>query len=375
MPNAIGATQSLCIFQTPVYRRQSVLMLLNSHSLVTCKIAKHFQQSIVKMASIYQLNNLQFAYAGKLALSLSKVNIQSGKTTALIGANGSGKSTLLNLLAFLESPSEGGVLFHGQPVQKQHLTHYRRRVGFLPQKPFMLKGTVFDNIDLALKIHGKKQRTTKIHNVLEQLAISHCIHQQAKRLSGGELQKAAIARMLVLEPDVLLLDEPFSYLDQSSAQSLESFFLTYTHDTGQSLVFSTHDRLQGFALADDILALAEGKQVMTPLINLFHGQVIDHHFHVGSMRILLAHAGTTARHISINPQDIALSTDALVATMSNHFLGRVILIANEMDQVRVNVDTGVIFQVLMTLQAFDALNIKLGDKLWVNFKSDAVVIF
>ena len=327
------------------------------------------------MTNIYQLNKLQFHYADTLALSLNQVNIQAGKTTALIGSNGSGKSTLLSLLAFLEIPSQGELLFNGQRVNKGELTHYRRRVGFLAQKPFMLRGTVYDNIDLALKIHGKKRRADKIHRVLQQLDISHCINQQAKQLSGGELQKAALARILVLEPEVLLLDEPFSYLDQSSAQALESFFMTYTQESGQSLVFSTHDRLQGFALADDILALAEGKQVLTPLINLFHGEVRDHVFHVGSMRILLTEAVTNARHISINPQDIVLSIDALISSMRNHFQGRVVLISDEMDRVRVNIDTGVVFQVLITYEALDELNIKLGDKLWVNFKSNAVVGF
>ena len=328
-----------------------------------------------QVTNIYQLNKLQFYYADKLTLSLNQVNFQAGKTTALIGANGSGKSTLLNILAFLEIPSQGELLFKGLRVNKGELTHYRRRVGFLAQKPFMLCGTVYDNINLALKIQGKKQRSEKIYRVLKQLDINHCVDQQAKQLSGGELQKAALARILVLEPEVLLLDEPFSYLDQHSAQTLESFLLTYTQETGQSLVFSTHDRLQGFALADDILALADGKQVLTPLINLFHGEVIDHEFHTGSMRIMLTEAITKARHASINPQDIVLSAEALVSSMRNHFQGRVVLISDEMGRVRVNVDTGVIFQVLITYQALDELNIKLGDKLWVNFKSNAVVVF
>ena len=327
------------------------------------------------MTNIYQINKLQFHYVDKLVLSLKQVNIQTGRTTALIGENGSGKSTLLRLFAFLDYPSHGELLFKGKQVNKGALTYYRRRVGFLAQKPFMLCGSVYDNIDLALKIHGKRQRTEKIHKVLKQLDIDHCARQQAKLLSGGELQKVALARILVLEPEVLLLDEPFSYLDQSSAQALELFLQSYTQQTGQSLVFSTHNRLQGFALADDILALAEGKQVLTPLINLFHGQVIDHAFYIGSMRILLTDAITNARHISINPQDIVLSIEALVSSMRNHFQGRVVLISDEMDRVRVNVDTGVVFQVLITYQALDELNIKLGDKLWVNFKSNAVVVF
>ncbi len=327
------------------------------------------------MENIYQLNDLQFYYADKLTLSLHQVNIHQGQSTVLIGENGSGKSTLLYLLAFLTYADKGELLFNGKRVSKTDLISYRRRVGFLAQKPFMLRGTVYDNIDLALKIHGKKQRATIIQRVLNQLDINHVARQQAQQLSGGELQKAALARILVLHPEVLLLDEPFSYLDQASVRALESFLQTYTQETGQSLVFSTHDRLQGIALADNVLALAAGKQVLTPLINVFHGVVADHVFHVGAMQIFLTASITTGRHLSISPQDIVLSTEALVSSMRNHFQGRVVLISDEMDRVRVNVDTGVVFQVLITYQSLYELNIKLGDTLWVNFKSNSVVVF
>jgi len=327
------------------------------------------------MENSYQLNHLRFYYHDKQALSLENISIQAGKTTALIGANGSGKSTLLNMLAFLSSPSQGEILFNGQSVKKKGLIHYRRRVGFLAQKPFMLNGTVFDNIDLALKIQGKRQRSEKVVRILKQLDIEHCIHQQAKLLSGGELQKVALARILVLQPEVLLLDEPFSYLDQGSALALEIFLQSYALETGHTLIFSTHDRLQGFALADKVLALAEGREVKTPLINLFHGEVVEHQFHSGAMSIELSESVTTGRHASINPQDIVLSNAALKSSMRNHFQGRIIMIADEMGSVRVNVDTGVVFKVLITYQALDELKLKLGGEVWVNFKSSAVVVF
>lgn len=327
------------------------------------------------MTHIYQLNQLRFAYVDKDALILDCLQIEAGKTFALIGANGSGKSTLLNILAFLVSPSQGEIFFKGKCVDQQHLIQYRRRVGFLAQKPFMLAGTVYDNIDLALKIQGKRQRTEKIITILEQLNISHCMRQQAKLLSGGELQKVALARILVLQPEVLLLDEPFSYLDQSSVQDLELFLQAYTQKMGGSLIFSTHNRLQGLALADNVLALAEGKQVNTPLINLLQGTIKQHKFYSGSLCIRLPDTIKTGRHASINPQDIVLSNTALVSSMCNHFLGRIIMMAEEMGRVRVDIDTGAIFKVLISYQSLHELNLKLGKKVWVNFKSSVVVVF
>ncbi len=329
------------------------------------------------MQNTYQFDNTKFFYANtQQGLSLDKLSIAAGKTTALIGENGSGKSTLLNILAFLAPVSEGDLFFNQQIVNKKDLLRYRRQVGFLAQKPFMLYGTVYDNIDLALRIHHKKQRSEKIKQVLAQLEISHCEQKDAKQLSGGELQKAALARMLVLEPSVLLLDEPFSYLDQSSAYSLEQFLQSYVQQTGNTLVFSTHDRLQGFALADEVIALADGKQVLTPLINLFHGQVKGDQFCSTNICIHLAGNITQGQHASITPQDIILSIEELGKnSMRNRFKGRVVMIAEEMGNVRVNIEAGDIFKAIITYQALKDLNLMLGDSVWVNFKSNAVVVF
>jgi tungstate transport system ATP-binding protein len=329
------------------------------------------------MQNTYQFNNAKFYYENnKLGLSLESLSISAGKTTALIGENGSGKSTLLNVLAFLEPISEGELLFNQQRVGKKELLNCRRQVGFLAQKPFMLYGTVYDNINLALKIHKKKQRPEKIKQILKQLDISHCEQKEAKLLSGGELQKAALARMLVLDPQVLLLDEPFSYLDQGSAETLEFFLQSYVKRTGNTLVFSTHDRLQGYALADDLIALSEGKPVLTPLINLFNGEVRGNKFYSSKLCINLPGNIKQGQHASVTPQDIILSTEKLGKnSMQNQFNGRIIMISEEMGNVRINIDTGEIFKAIITFQALKDLKLALGDNVWVNFKSNAVVVF
>ncbi len=323
----------------------------------------------------YQLEHIVFYYGEQLALSLDKLDIKSGKTVALIGENGSGKSTLLAILAFLELAHQGTLLFYDERLNKKKLVSYRRRVGFLAQKPFMLQGTVLDNIHLALKIHAKKQPIDKIMHLLERLNIAHCAQQPAKQLSGGELQKAALARILMLEPEVLLLDEPFSYLDEDSRKIVTDFISDYAKTTGRTLIFSTHERLHGLALADQVIALAQGQQVDTPLINLFKGTVREHIFYSGSLQIILTDAVSKGSHISICPQDIVLSVDALLSSMRNHFRGRIVMIAEEHGSIRVNVDTGVIFQVLITYQAFKELQLQLGTQVWVNFKSNSVLVF
>jgi len=325
------------------------------------------------MNPAYQLDNLRFLYGEKVALSLPYLTVNAGKVTALIGANGCGKSTLLNLLAFMEAPDMGKIAFFGEQVRPEQLFSLRKRVGFLPQKPYMLRGTVLDNLKLALKLHGTHKAVWQKNSnaALERLAITHLGAQQAAQLSGGELQKSALARVLVTEPDVLLLDEPFAYLDQGSARLLETFIKDYQG----TLVFSTHDRLQGLALADEVISLVAGEQIKSPLINLYHGSCNNHIFNTGKIAIILTSDMVSCRHVSIDPHEIVLSRHALVSSIRNQFQGRVMTISEEMGKVRIAVAAGELFQVLITYEALHDLALNLGDCIWVNFKSNSVMGF
>ncbi len=215
----------------------------------------------------YEIDNLHYYYDKNFSLSLSKLIIPAQKITILMGENGSGKSTLLNLLALLESPKRGTVKFFNEMVSLNKQTSLRRQISFLPQKPYMFRGSVIDNLNLVLKIHQipKNQRQHKIITLLEQLEITKLYGQCAKTLSGGELQKVALARALITKPSVLLMDEPFSYLDQASTQLLEKFILNYVIEKKSTLVFSTHNRLQGLEIADYVVSLMKGKQIESPL--------------------------------------------------------------------------------------------------------------
>lgn len=325
------------------------------------------------MKHAYQLDNLRFYYGEKMALALPDLKVTAGKVTALIGSNGCGKSTLLNLLAFLESPNTGKIAFFGDQVRPEKLFSYRKRIGYLPQKPYLLRGTVMDNLKLALKLHGTSRALWQksMNEALERLDISHLGAQQTSHLSGGELQKSALARVLVTEPEVLLLDEPFGQLDQASCQQLEKFI----KGSQQTLVFSTHDRLQGLALADDMISLVAGARIKSPLINLYHGCCINHIFHTGKINILLTSDIQNCRHVSIDPHEIVLSRQALVSSIRNQFQGRVITISEESGKVRIAVAAGELFQALITYEALHELAINLGDTVWVNFKSNSVTAF
>lgn len=329
------------------------------------------------MSAAYQLNSIRFDYGDKTVLSLPELSIDADKVTALVGPNGCGKSTLLNLLAFVEQPSSGNILFFDGQVKPEKCFAYRHRIGYLPQKPYMLRGTVLDNLNLALKLRGipKNLWQNKINKVLERLNIVHLKIHKATSLSGGELQKAALARTLVTEPNVLLLDEPFSYLDQASNQLLQQVISEYLHETQATLVFSSHDRLQALALADDVISLVDGEQVKSPLVNLYHGACKQHVFSTGKIDIVLTSDITECQHVSVDPHEIVLSRQALVSSIRNQFQGTVLAISDEMGKVRVAVDAGELFQVLITYEALNDLKMQLGDQVWVSFKSNSVVAF
>jgi tungstate transport system ATP-binding protein len=329
------------------------------------------------MSHAYRLHNIRFSYGEKTVLSLPELNIAAAKVTALVGANGSGKSTLLNLLAFIEEPSSGKIRFFEEPASPQKWLGYRKQMGYLPQKPYMLRGTVLDNLNLALKLRGipKGLWRHKIDKVLECLNITHLKTNKAASLSGGELQKTALARTLVTEPTVLLLDEPFSYLDQAGNQLLAQVIGDYLQEMQATLVFSTHDRLQALALADAVISLVEGEQVKSPLVNLYHGACKQHVFSTGKIDIVLTADITKCQHIAVDPHEIVLSRQPLVSSIRNQFQGKVLAILDEMGKVRVAVDAGELFQVLITYEALNDLKIHLGEQVWVGFKSNSVIAF
>lgn len=322
----------------------------------------------------YQLTDIRFSYNNNPVLSIDTLNIHAKKITALIGPNGCGKSTLLNLLAFLQKNQQGQISFFSKPTSRTH--NFIKQVSFLPQKPYILRGTVSDNLAQPLKFHRlKHKQAEKIQAALEQLEITHLSQQQAKTLSGGEQQKVALARAIITNPEVLLMDEPFSYLDHSSEILLENFINHYVKEQHKTLIFSTHNRLQGVAIADDVISLVKGKIANTPLINLFQGSVSGQYFDTGKIKIMLADNIQNYQHASIDPNEIILSTTALCSSMRNQYQGCVTGIVDDMGKIRVSILAGELFQVMITFQVLKDLDISLGDQLWVNFNANSVLLF
>lgn len=329
----------------------------------------------------YALTDVGFAYPGTAAeaLSINRLDIPANRVTVLVGPNGSGKSTLLGLLAFLHAPTGGELLYQGVPVNGKRLRDYRRRVGLVPQNPYLLHDTVAANVELGLKLRGTPaaKRRVLAQSVMEQLGLDRLADRPARDLSGGEGQKVAIARALVLDPEVLLFDEPFTYLDKSIVAEFEQLVGVIRENRSQTIVMSSHDQLRASALADKVVTLFDGRIAPTSLINHFQGQVDQpaQLFRTGKINIAIPEETSAGAHAAVEANQIVLSRQTLDSSMRNHFAGRITSLHEQGGLVNVTVHAGENFQALITRAALRELDCHLGDDVTVSFKSSAVKVF
>ena len=179
------------------------------------------------------------------------LSIAAGPPTILLGPNGSGKTSLLKLAMGLLTPVAGRVLF----AERESIS--RNRHAFMFQKPVMLRRTVARNITFALKAAGRVPEAATVARLLSTVSLGPLSDRPARRLSGGEQQRLALARALARDPEVLFLDEPTASLDPFATKSVEDI-ITRTAKGGVKIVMATHDLGQARRLAGDIVFLANG---------------------------------------------------------------------------------------------------------------------
>jgi tungstate transport system ATP-binding protein len=211
--------------------------------------------------SLLALRDIQVVYGNKSALQVTRLDIQSREVLALLGPNGAGKTTLLKVMGLLQPPYAGKVYFHGREAGKSNAIAIRRRIATVFQEPLLLNVTVYQNAALGLRLRGLGNHHIEIRlrPWLERLGIAHLSERSARTLSGGEAQRTSLARALVLEPELLLLDEPFAALDPASRAELLRDFHRIVEESKITTVFVTHDRDEAFTLAQRVGVLKEGR--------------------------------------------------------------------------------------------------------------------
>ena len=198
--------------------------------------------------------------AGRVVLEIPHLEVITGEVLAVVGPNGAGKSTLVQLMALLERPARGQVLFDGRPASGNALP-YRRRMAVVFQEPLLLDTTVERNVRSGLALRGvpAQEQRRRSAEWLERFGIAHLAGRSARTLSGGEAQRTSLARALVLEPELLLLDEPFSSLDQPTRAALIDDLDRVLMTSRITTVFVTHDRSEALRLGDRVAVLMDGR--------------------------------------------------------------------------------------------------------------------
>ncbi|OQY45775.1 MAG: ABC transporter ATP-binding protein [Desulfobacteraceae bacterium 4572_87] len=209
---------------------------------------------------LYHLENLTQVYGERTVLDVDHLNIEVRTITGLIGPNGSGKSTLMRILAFLEEPATGRVIFQGQPLSRVALDR-RRQVTMLGQEPYLLKRSVHANVSYGLKLRGISDTRHPVGRALEKVGLDPTRFSQRswRELSGGEAQRVALAARLVLKPRVLLLDEPTASVDRESSDLILRAALDARNRWGTTLIIISHQLTWLRQIADRILSMDYGR--------------------------------------------------------------------------------------------------------------------
>jgi tungstate transport system ATP-binding protein len=209
---------------------------------------------------VYRLQNVSKQYEGRRVMTIDQLKIQRGEIFSLVGPSGAGKSTLLRLLNFLEPPTTGRIRFLDVEfsARQQMPLRLRRRVTTVFQRPILLNRTVQANVGYGLRLRSENAVAKQVEQALDEVGLLDLAHQRARTLSGGEAQRVALARAIVLEPDVLLLDEPTANLDPYHVGLIEEIVQALNRQRGTTLILVTHNVFQAKRLADRVALMLEG---------------------------------------------------------------------------------------------------------------------
>jgi tungstate transport system ATP-binding protein len=210
----------------------------------------------------YELRGVRKKQGDSFVLEIPELTVASGDTLCLVGPIGAGKSTLLRLLSGLDKPSSGRVLLQGEAVQDDQLPlAMLRQVSTVHQRPLLLSDSVRYNVEYGLKVRGMDRRKERSDAILAALGLGRLGNQDVRTLSGGQVQLVALARALVVQPAVLLLDEPTAHLDPATVALVERVLEEYKQRLGMTVIWATHNLFQARRAASQIGLLLNGQLV------------------------------------------------------------------------------------------------------------------
>jgi len=212
------------------------------------------------MTALITINELEFYRKKRLVLKIDQFEIEKDRVLAVIGPNGAGKSSFLHILTRLLKIEKGQILWNDRSIFTIPGLEYRRNLALVLQEPLLLDRSVKENIALGLKFRGvdNNKIEKKVSQWTERFHISHLLDRSSKQISGGEAQRVSLARAFALEPELLLLDEPFSALDPQTRKELVKDLRIVLNQTHTTTIFVTHDLNDVLTLSDNVALIWDG---------------------------------------------------------------------------------------------------------------------
>ena len=354
--------------------------------------------------TLIKVTGVTHKYNGRPVLQNINLSVDRGDVFALIGPTGAGKTTLLRIVDLLEVPGAGEIYFDGVRIPKsgKQRLEIRRRISFIHQKPQVFNLSVYDNIACGLRWRRieKNKIASKVDHILEMVGLEGYKSRNARTLSGGEAQRVALARSMVLEPEVLLLDEPTANLDPVSTTKIEQLILHIATQGNTTMIMATHDMPQGQQLASRIGVLIGGELVQTGnATHIFHSPQNEQVAHFVGMENILEGIiaandegiatvnidGGAIQAISsypvgkevyacIRPEDITLALSSINSSARNCFQAKITRVTFIGPLSRVEIDCGFRLVALVTKISSEELNLRVGTEVYATFKATALHI-
>ena len=214
-----------------------------------------------KISQTIEMSDISVVRGGREVLHVPSFSLKTNETVAILGPNGSGKSTFLLVASLLLKPAKGEISYFGREIKNSNRTFFRRMTALAFQEPLLLDRSVLDNLKIALRLKRPELRDLdKIAGVwLEKLKIQHLAKVLPHQLSGGELQRASLARVFAVEPSMVFLDEPFAGIDEIDRPSLSGDVKALIKESGAASLLVTHDISEAVLLAKRLVVLLDGE--------------------------------------------------------------------------------------------------------------------
>lgn len=337
--------------------------------------------------------------AGKFSLEDISFRVDSSETLVILGPTGAGKTVVIELLAGFRSPKSGSVLIDGSDIS--HLPPEKRKIGLLYQDYLLFPHlSVFDNIAYGLRKGGLKKGEirSKIKEFAALIGIEDLLDRNPRKLSGGEQQRVALARTLIVEPEILLLDEPFSAVDPNTKEDLMRELRRILEKRKMPVIYITHDQVEAIDMADRIAVMNEGRVVQIDypervfsapksefvanfvgIRNVYKGKATrvdgSTSVEIDDTRIFSSIDLEGEVHMTIRPEDVIVSRGRISSSARNSLRGKVVAIVEKRPVIYITADCGIEITSAITRESLNELNITLGDEIFMTFKAQNVNLF